>query len=372
MSRIPPFRIVLGGWVALATASGCADGGPRWAVMPDAAPVARRVADAVLRDFPKPPPFDWGEGVLMAGMMRAGLAFGEPRYVTFVQSWADHWRKAGLSPVLEGRPGEKLRGYCGHWGPGFPVVMLYEKTHDSAYREMAEQVATFIMKKATRTDDGGLGHWQDNRQLWVDTLYMACPPLAHLGLRAGYIAEAARQLDIFARHCQDETTGLFYHMYDAPKARRVGTLWCRGNGWVAMSYVETLAQMDGRSAEYARLRDAFRRQVAGLLATQDRASGLWHTVLDRPKSYLETSGSAMILYALVEGDRLGLLARQDAGLVRRTWAALAAKVDDQGRVTDVSGGTSPGSYEEYARKIRGTETWGTGAFLLAASILQTP
>jgi hypothetical protein len=27
-------------------------------------------ADTVLGDFPQPPPFDWGEGVLMTGLLR--------------------------------------------------------------------------------------------------------------------------------------------------------------------------------------------------------------------------------------------------------------------------------------------------------------
>ncbi|NLE59146.1 MAG: hypothetical protein GX616_12355, partial [Planctomycetes bacterium] len=46
------------------------------------------------------------------------------------------------------------------------------------------------------------------------------------------------------------------------------------------------------------------------------------------------------------------------------------KVDSQGRVFDVSGGTMPHNFEVYASKLRGTYTWGTGAFLLAGSALQ--
>jgi len=66
----------------------------------------------------------------MAGMMQAGAALNEPRYVAFVQKWADHWHTKGIGPVLAGREDDKRRGYCGHWGPGFPVIMLYEKTRN--------------------------------------------------------------------------------------------------------------------------------------------------------------------------------------------------------------------------------------------------
>ncbi len=304
----------------------------------------------------------------MAGMMRAGLALEEPRYIDFVKRWADHWRDKGLGPVLEGRPGAPIRGYCGHWGPGYPVIMLYERTRDPAYLEMARQIAAFIMTKATRTADGGLGHWSGNRQLWVDTLYMVCPPLVNLAEidgRPEWRAEAVRQLEIYARRCQDADSGLFHHMYDEPNGRNVGSLWARGNGWVAMSYVEVLRQLDRRSPEHARLVAAFRRQVDGLLRTLDADERLWHTILDRPETYVETSGSAMILHALDEGRRLGLI-RVERKLIADVWARLAGRVDRDGRVTGVSGGTRPGPYAEYADKPLGTETWGTGAFLMAA------
>ncbi|MGB9626341.1 MAG: glycoside hydrolase family 88/105 protein [Phycisphaerae bacterium] len=333
----------------------------------------RQVADRVLTDFPEPPPFDWGEGVLMAGMIQAGLATDEPRYVAFVQRWADHWRDKGLAPILAGAPQGEERGYCGHWGPGFPVVMLYEETKDPSYLATARQIAEFIETKATRTPDGGLGHWAGNYQLWADTLYMVCPLMASLGRiesRPAYTREAVRQLEIFTRHCRDNKTGLFYHMYDQPTAKRVGVLWGRGNGWVVMSYVEVLRNLDRTSPEFARLSADFQRLVRALLAVQDKDTGLWHTVLDRPDSYIETSASAMILYGFAEGTRLGLVDgvdREEAA----AWFGLCSKANDGGHVIDVSGGTSPAAYEAYANKVRGTESWGTGAFLLAASAVKT-
>jgi hypothetical protein len=40
------------------------------ALNPDPQPLIRKVADRVMEDYPKPVKFNWGEGVLMAGMMR--------------------------------------------------------------------------------------------------------------------------------------------------------------------------------------------------------------------------------------------------------------------------------------------------------------
>ena len=133
-------------------AAGCgADHAKQWSAQ---APVVRRVADRAIEDFPQPPPFNWGEGVLMAGMMRAGLALNEPRYVAFVQKWADRCREQGLAPILEVEPGAQMKGYCGRWGPGFPVVVLYERNGDSLYLEMARQIAVLVEMKTTMPADG--------------------------------------------------------------------------------------------------------------------------------------------------------------------------------------------------------------------------
>jgi unsaturated rhamnogalacturonyl hydrolase len=40
--------------------------------------------------------------------------------------------------------------------------------------------------------------------------------------------------------------------------------------------------------------------MASIVKLQDKQTGLWHTVLDAPDTYLETSGAAMFLYGLAE------------------------------------------------------------------------
>jgi rhamnogalacturonyl hydrolase YesR len=136
-----------------------------------------------------------------------------------------------------------------------------------------------------------------------------------------------------------------------------------------MSYVETLRCLDRSSPDYATLAADFTQLAKALLAVQDHNGGLWHTVLDRPESYFETSATAMIVYALIDGHRLGLVSAEEIRAAAAAWLALAMEVDENGRVVNVSGGTGPADYEQYAEKIRGTFTWGTGAFLLAASAL---
>ncbi|MHC4593423.1 MAG: glycoside hydrolase family 88/105 protein, partial [Planctomycetota bacterium] len=325
--------------------------------------LVKTVADAVLRDFPDPPPFNWGEGVLMAGMMRAYELTQDKQYLKFVRNFGDHWHKQGIGPIL------RKRGYCGHWGPGFAMLMLYEATGDKRYLSLSEEINQFMLGEAERTRDGGLSHFNGKPQLWVDTLAMCCPVFSHLARitnRPKLQREAVSQLEIFAKHLQDPRTGMFYHMWDETSGKRTPSFWARGNGWVVMSYAEVLEHENPDSATRARLVKALKKQLTSIVHLQDAKSGLWHTVLDAPDSYLETSASAMFLYGMAQCRNLDLMEVSYTDKMRKAWAGLAGQVDAEGRIIGVSAGTGPSGTPGYLAHKVGTYTWGTGAFLLAA------
>ena len=324
----------------------------------------RKAADFVLQDFPEPPAFNWGEGVLLTGMMRAWKLTGDQRYLDFVRTFADHHHAAGIGPTLA------KRGYCGHWGPGFPMLMLHEATGKKAYLELAEQINTFMMTKAERTADGGLSHFNGKPQLWVDTLDMCCPVfsnLARITNRQELQEESIRQLEVFAKHLQDPKTGLYYHMWDEKSAQHTPSFWARGNGWVVMATIETLKnEPNPNSPGSRRLRKLLEKQLASIVPLQDPKTGLWHTVLDEPDTYLEGSASSMFLYGMAEAANLRLFSVPWHDCMRKAWQGLAATVEPNGRVSGVSAGTGPSASAGYQARDVGTYTWGTGAFLLAA------
>jgi unsaturated rhamnogalacturonyl hydrolase len=330
---------------------------------PQCLATAKQVADAVLRDFPQPPPLNWGEGVLLTGMMRAYRLTKDPRYLDFVCRFGDHHHQRGIEPTL------RQRGYCGHWGPGFPMLMLFEETGQDRYLELARQIGDFMLKDAERTADGGLSHFNGKPQLWVDTLDMCCPVFSNLARLTGrpeLQEEAIRQLEIFARHLQNPETGLFYHMWDEKSGEHTPDFWGRGNGWVVMSYTEVLKNERPDSPNRRRLVEPFAKQLAGVALLQDQATGLWHTVLDAPDTYLEGSAASMFLYGMAECRGLKLLDIPHVDVMRRAWAGLTKTVDPEGRVGGVSEGTGPSGKDGYVARKVGTHTWGTGALLLAA------
>jgi unsaturated rhamnogalacturonyl hydrolase len=83
-------------------------------------------------------------------------------------------------------------------------------------------------------------------------------------------------------------------------------------------------------------------QIDALLKYQDPESGLWHTLLDDPSTYLEASGSAGFAFGMLEAVRKGFVggaSKEDKE--RYEMAALRAlkgvvsRIDDDGELKDV-------------------------------------
>ena len=91
------------------------------------------------------------------------------------------------------------------------------------------------------------------------------------------------------------------------------------------------------------------RQLAAFEKYQD-ASGFWHTVIDHPETYLETSVTAGVAYGVLKGVRLGMVDRRYLPMAQRAMQAFMTNIDAQGTVLKGSGGTgvkpSPVEYNE--------------------------
>jgi unsaturated rhamnogalacturonyl hydrolase len=107
-------------------------------------------------------------------------------------------------------------------------------------------------------------------------------------------------------------------------------------------------------------------QAEALAALQD-PGGLWHTVVDRPEFYLESSGSAGIAYGLGCGVQDGWLPADLENAVQVARLGLWRKVSADGTVTDVSGPTGPMRDEEAYNAIPkdALQLYGQGMGLLA-------
>jgi rhamnogalacturonyl hydrolase YesR len=96
-------------------------------------------------------------------------------------------------------------------------------------------------------------------------------------------------------------------------------------------------------------------------------SGLWHQVLDKPDSYLETSVTAMFTYAVARAVNEGWINKTYLTIAEDGWKGLATKITPDGKMQDVCIGTNIGDNIAfyYNRPKELNDTHGLGAFLLA-------
>jgi len=198
--------------------------------------------------------------------------------------------------------------YCGGNGTAF----LYWQGKLPEAEETVRHYAEDAMHNAPRDADGIFGRKPPRTdQIWIDVAFAMTPFLLFAGLAFDedrYIEEAYQQTKKMFDVLRNPENGL---LHQARGFVREGHItedhWSRGNGWgiqAAAELVNYLPADDPRRADSERM---FVDLVNACLAFQDE-DGLWHQeITDIDRSYVETSGTGLILYAIGVGLEKGLL-----------------------------------------------------------------
>jgi len=257
---------------------------------------------------------------------------------------------------------------CGAMAAGLTEV--YRLDDWGAYRAYLDSAAKYIMNEEHRLADGTLARTGPyNKTLWLDDLYMSVPFLARYGELTGedkYFRFAAKQVKQFTEYLYDDHTGLYFHCYYDTLGVHGVARWGRANGWSIMAQANLLDILPENHPERDTLLSIFHQQVLGLSRYQS-ATGLWHQLLDKTDSYLETSCSAMFTYAVAKGVNEGWLEEGYETIARRGWEGLKSKIRPDGKVEDICVGTwiKNDLVFYYERPTRLNDIHGLGAVILA-------
>jgi unsaturated rhamnogalacturonyl hydrolase len=229
---------------------------------------------------------------------------------------------------------------------GEAVLYSARVTGDPELQRGAEGMRDYLLHQAPRTADGTLHHIDDKPQVWIDSVYMAPPFLAV----AGEPEEAVRQIEGFRRLLWNPEKQLFSQIWDEGRGDfERADFWGVGNGWAAAGMARVIEALPPTmSGVSERLAGYVREVIDGCLAWQ-RPDGLFHDVVDRPETFVETNLSQMLAYTIYRGIQGGWL---DAGYRRHAdhmRQAAHGKVDESGLVRDVCGSPnfdSPGTATE--------------------------
>jgi unsaturated rhamnogalacturonyl hydrolase len=232
--------------------------------------------------------------------------------------------------------------------PFLTLAYLYEETPESSWLPYLDEWAEWLMDGLPRTEENGFQHIvfnsENREQLWDDTLMMSVLPLAKIGKLLGrpqYVEEARRQFMLHIKYLVDRKTGLWFHGWTFDGRHHfANALWARGNCWVTIAIPEFIELLDLKPGDGLRefLLETHLQQIRTLVKHQD-AGGLWHTLIDDPKSYLEASAAAGFAYGILKSVRLGLIGAEyeEAGI--RAVKAVLANIDASGELKNVSFGT---------------------------------
>lgn len=300
----------------------------------------------------------------MRGLLAAARATGDHRYRDAVEaSFASWWSRRDGHLTFED-----------HVAPGVPLLLLARD--DARWMPVALGLGglyrRFPHQHGVAVHRPDLAAWATH--VWVDCLYTDGGFLALLARMTGdrtwedlACSQTLAYLDVLL----DAPSGLFFHGYDAATGRANQIRWGRGNGWALLGLLDLVRFMRADHPSRLRLAEVVRRQVEAIVAVQD-ASGHWHTILDRPDTYLESSVAAMMAWALPQAVRLGLASDAVLPAAEAALAAALAATDAGGNLTGVSEATPAGDAAIYTTRPTGVFPWGQGPLLLALADLVAP
>jgi len=320
-------------------------------------------------------------GVLTVGMMRINNVLNDSKYAdyskknfNFIFDNLDYFKRqfdAGVNNV-EYRPVFRIGSLddCGSMAAGLLDVYALDKRAD--YLDYLNRVGDYIINKQVKFADGTLARNGPRKMtLWADDLYMSVPYLARMGKLTGdnkYFDFAIKQVESFNNYIYDNTSGLYYHAFYNDANMNGVARWGRCNGWVAVAQAELLNNLPANHPKRNDLIKLLLRQIVGFSRYQD-PSGMWHQILDKPDSYLESSVTAMFVYTVAKAVNEGWIDKRFISVAQNGWDALAKKVTAEGQIPDICIGTS---IEEdiryyYTRPVALNDTHGLGAFLMAGA-----
>lgn len=199
---------------------------------------------------------------------------------------------------------------------------LYDITKNEKYKKAIDLTYSQI-KIQPRTFEGNFWHKKIYpNQVWLDGLFMAQVfYMRYETILNGCMnySDIRKQFENVRKNMFDEKKHLYYHGYDASRQmfwadKKTGlskNFWLRSIGWFVVALADILGYMNEAIYEdYDFYKRLLKEAIDGLLEYQDKESHMFYQVVDKQNkegNYLETSGSAMISYAILKAVRLNAL-----------------------------------------------------------------
>ncbi len=353
-----------------------------------------RIAESVRSLYPKAPDlgnWNYTDGIIVDALYQIASRTGREDDFNYIRQYLDHFVSADGKLDPKAYPFELFS--LDRIRPASALLRMYERTKEEKYMQAARYVATQLDKQP-RTSDGGYWHRSTYpNQMWLDGIYMADVFAVQFGARTNqpkYFDEAVKQITLIYRHTHDPKTGLCYHGWDETRTRpwankETGTspeFWGRAIGWYVMAMADVMDWLPKDHSGHKEILPIFQSLCQALLKYQDRETGMWYQIVDKPtapKNYVETSCTLMYAYAMARGAQRGWLAPEYLEHARRATRGVlngqvdllpGNRMDIRGTVQVGSLGGDGGFYDYYVRvPVVTNDQKSIGAFMNLSMVL---
>ncbi|KAF9044438.1 glycoside hydrolase family 105 protein [Panaeolus papilionaceus] len=220
-------------------------------------------------------------------------------------------------------------------GPTF--LYLYSRTKAQKWKIAAD---TFRKQLETHPRTAQGQYWHKQRyfnQGWLDGIYMGDIFYAQYTKdfqpnNATAWADITAQFNLMYQNTLQQPgaanyTGLLYHGYDysktavwaSPDRGHSPEVWDRALGWYSMALVDGVEIFPANTPGRTTLLNILQDLAPKIRDAADPTSGVWWLVITQPGrsgNYFESSGSAMFVYSLLKGVRLGYIPDPDGSILR--------------------------------------------------------
>lgn len=211
-------------------------------------------------------------------------------------------------------------------------------------KPMIDTCSDWVAKRQFRLDDGTMARKRPQEvSLWADDMYMSIPALAEMGRLTGeraYFNDAVNNVMGMSSRMFNPQLGLYTHGWHANHPDAPRFYWARANGWAVLAMSDLLDVLPKDHPGYPKVLAQLRASLKGIAELQS-GSGLWHQMIDRNDSYLETSASAIFTYVFAHAVNEGWVSPTTYGSIAQTgWNALSTRITALGQVEGTCVGTT--------------------------------
>lgn len=228
------------------------------------------------------------------------------------------------------------------------AYLVWQKVADKLSGQVKD-AAIQMHENQKRSSEGILiPHWatEGRDQVFIDVAFAVTPYLLYAGLafdNQEYIDLAVFEtLELF-KILEDKETGL---VHQARGFRAYGELsednWSRGNGWGAFALAILVRDLPKDHPKRNKVENLAEKFFKAIIEYQNE-DGLWHQEMTAPQSYIETSGSGLMLYGLGIMLEKGLIDQQYRENFVKGLEGYISYIGEDGSVSHTcSGCLSPG------------------------------